>query len=109
MLKYRRQKQKLLDSIGDGPLILCDDVMHFLRVHGYSTIKITKGGTDVCQAIRELTDEASAKTLAKAALSNMKYYGVSEETAFMGLEIPEDQWDMYRELVEQVQAEQEDT
>lgn len=63
----------------------------------------------MCQAIRELTDEASAKALAKAALSNMSFYGVSEETAFMGLGIPEDQWDMYRELVEQARAEQEDT
>ncbi len=60
----------------------------------------------MCQAMRELIDEASAKALAKAALSNMKFYGVSEETAFKGLGIPEDQWDMYRELVEQARAEQ---
>ena len=60
----------------------------------------------MCQALRELIDEASAKALAKAALSCMKFYTVSEETAFRSLEIPEDLWDMYRELVEQVRAEQ---
>ena len=62
----------------------------------------------MCQAIRELIDEAfyegTIQNLVKAALSNMKYYEVSEETAF-----PRDQWDMYRELVEQARAEQEDT
>ncbi len=67
----------------------------------------------MCQAIRELIDEAfyegTIQNLVKAALSNMKFFGVSEETAFMGLGIPKDQWDMYRELVEQARAEQEDT
>ncbi len=64
----------------------------------------------MCQAIQEIKDEGfyegTVQTLAKAALSNMKYYEVSEETAFMGLGIPEDQWDMYRKLVEQARAEQ---
>ena len=99
---------------------LSNDAFNFLRVHGFDKmqrfkVKVNgKEGNDLCQAVQDLMNKGAVDARVQDILNAIDYFDVSEEVAFQGLRVPEDQWDMYRALVEQARVErarveQEDT
>lgn len=63
----------------------------------------------MCQAVQDLIHKGAVDARVEGILHMMDFFHGSEEVALQGLGIPEDEWDMYRELVEQAREEQEDT
>ena len=96
-------------------ILMSDDTFDFLRVHGFEKmqrfkVKVNgKEGNDLCQAVQDLMHKGAVDARVEDILRMMDFFHVSEEVVLHGLGIPEDQWDMYRELVEQAREEQEDT
>ena len=68
-----------------------------------------KEGNDLCQAVQDLMNKGAVDARVEAILHLIDSLHISIDLALQYLGIPEDQWSMYRELVEQAQAEQADT
>lgn len=64
----------------------------------------------MCQAVQDLMKKGAEDVTVEYILSIMDHLHISEvEEVCQLLSIPEDRWDMYRELVEKALAEKEDT
>ncbi len=61
----------------------------------------------MCQAVKDLMHKGAVDARVEAILHMMGSFHISEKVALQYVGIPEDQWDMYRELVEQAQTRQE--
>ncbi len=61
----------------------------------------------MCQALIDIREEGFFDARVEDILNAKKNFHITLDEAMKGLEIPEKDWDMYRETVEKAEAEQE--
>ena len=61
----------------------------------------------MCQALIDIREEGFFDARVEDILNAKKNFHITLDEAMKGLEIPEKDWDMYRETVKKAEAEQE--